>query len=64
MNTNDIMNNWKNYTNTNTVQEWNDNYNGDPYSDYDTEVMITDFCNNYNYDNNVYNYLYNSYTMY
>ena len=58
MNTNNIMNNWKNYTNTNTVQDY-----ADIYGEYETEMTICDFCNNYNYDSNVYIYLYNSYTI-
>ena len=58
MNTNTINTNWKNYTNTNTVQDF-----ADIYGDEDTELTICDFCNEYGYNHDVYDYLYNSYTM-
>ena len=58
MNTNDIMKNWNEYTNTNTVQDY-----ADVYGDYDTEMTICDFCDNYNYNGDVYRYLYNSYNL-
>lgn len=56
-NTNEIMNNWKEYTNTNNVNEWYE-LNDLDGTGYDTEVIIEDFCKKYNYDMNVYNYLY------
>ena len=59
MNINEIMKNWKIYTNTDTVKDWyeiNDNGSG-----YDTDMMVCEFCEHYNYDNNVYHFLDNSY---
>lgn len=59
MNTNEIMSNWKIFTGYDTVKDYyecEDNGSG-----YDTEMFICDFCEKYNYDNNVYDFLQHSY---
>ena len=56
-NMNEIMNNWKEYTNTNNVKEWYEMNDLDG-TGYDTECKIQWFCEEYNYDYDVYNYLY------
>ena len=56
MNTIEIMKNWKKYTKTATTQEF-----ANLYGNEDTELTICDFCQEYNYNFEVYNYLYYSF---
>lgn len=59
MKINEINNNWKEFTNTNNITEWYEI--NDSGSGYETEMMIADFCEYYNYDNEIYYYLINNY---
>ena len=59
-NTNEIMNNWKEYTNANNVKEWYE-LNDLDGTGYDTETEIQYFCEEYNYNYDVYDYLYKSF---
>lgn len=56
MNTTEIMTNWTRYTDTFTTQEYADTFGVE-----DTELTICDFCQEYNYNFEVYNYLYYSF---
>ena len=59
MNTNEIMNNWKSYTGSDTVKDWYEIW--DSGSGYATDCEICDFCDYYNYNNDVYHFLDESY---
>lgn len=50
MNTNDIINNWKNFTGFNTIQEYSDEYDSNEFECFESEDKIIEFCEYYGYN--------------
>lgn len=60
MNITEIMKNWKEFTGTESVKYFFENEDSDG-TGYETDSMVCDFCEKYNYGNDIYRFLDKSY---
>ena len=53
MNTNEILNNWKNFTGYNNARDYSDDYDSNEYECFESEEKIQEFVDYYGYNFNM-----------